>query len=419
MAMKADNAGGVKRVSRTKRKAGVSVTRKADKPIDLNEMAEAAATEAAPSPVSVSAFTSGLGSLGRVRASDVNDFMRQLIMLLEAGTPILRSLHTLALRGEKAPVRSMVADIAHYVESGNTLWQAFERHRAFNSVEISLIKASEATGTLASVLRQLVEYRERREMLKKKVRQALFYPVILVVVCGAVLLFIAKIVLPQFKEVFLKLEAVNIPWYTTAIMDGVEMATSAQAGIIFAGVIIGLVVVYAVLMRSPLWRLRLDYLRLKIPVVGKSIVQKRAVAQFTGTLSMLLKGGLSMLAALDLARAAIYNSRVAQVLQDVRDSVERGEGIEEPLRRNDHVIPGVVIDMLVTGEESGKLDDIAEHVSKVYEEELNIAVSGLGELIQPVLTIIIGGVVMGLFLALFLPLITALDSIMNQGGGGV
>ncbi|MCA1901098.1 MAG: type II secretion system F family protein, partial [Candidatus Hydrogenedens sp.] len=140
---------------------------------------------------------------GTVKYQEITDFLRQLIMLLESGTPLLKSLKTLAQRGQTEAIRGLINDMAMYVEEGNPLWQAFDRHpRYFDTVFVNLIKASEASGTLTTVLQRLVDYRQRRDLLRRKVRGALFYPIVLVIACLAVLLLLTNFVVPQFQDMY-------------------------------------------------------------------------------------------------------------------------------------------------------------------------------------------------------------------------
>lgn len=354
-------------------------------------------------------------SSGSVSHSEVTIFLRQLIMLLEAGTPILRSLKTLTKRGESAAIRGLVSDIAAYVEQGNPLWQAFDRHpRYFDPVFVNLIKASEASGTLVTVLRRMVDYREERELLRKRVRGALVYPIILVFACFGVLLLLTKFVVPEFEEMFNR-AGLEIPPFTQAFLDASDiLATWWFTPILLLFVLIAIYKLWYV--RDPRRRRRADYIKLKIPVVG-SIVHKQALVELTRTLSLLLRSGLSMMASLDLTRNAVHNSAVAQSLQGVRDNVEQGGGMEEPLRRQAHVVPHVVTDMIVTGEESGRVDQVCEQIANVYEEEVRIQVSTLGEALQPIFTVFIGAVVAFLFVALFFPLVSMIESI--AGGGAM
>jgi len=375
--------------------------------------ASAREAKAADATVSKHAPRSSFGAT-KPKARDVNNFLRQLIMLMEAGTPILKSLKTCAIRNEKAAVRTMVSDIAEHVESGNALWQGFERHpHEFDTVFVNLIKASEASGTLSDVLKRQVNYRERREMMVRKLRGAMLYPGVLLFFCGGVLLLISKFVIPEFRKTFLKLGDGTLPPQTELFFWGIEFVTSLTFLIGSAVVIAAVIGAYKLWVLNPLNRIRADRIKLSLPYLGKNIIKKRAIVEFTWTLSMMLRSGLSMMVTLDLVRSAITNRAFANTLNGVRDSVERGEGMEAPLRASSAIVPPVITDMLVTGEDSGQLDDIAEHLAKTYEEEVNIAVASLGDMLLPVMVIFIGGLVLVLFIAIFLPMITALDQLMN------
>lgn len=350
---------------------------------------------------------------GAIRHSDITMFLRQLIMLLEAGTPILKSLRALSERGEKAALRLLVTDIAQYVEMGNTLWQAFERHpRYFDVVFVNLIKASEASGTLVTVLQRVVSYRDRREMLRKRVRGAMFYPVILLVACFGAILFIARVVVPEFEDMFSKLD-VAMPAMTRYFMGAAKVAGTFWWVAILAVVAAGAAYKYWY-VRNPLRRLAADRFKLSIPIIGP-ILRKNAIVEMSRTLALLLRSGLSMMATLELVRNAIHNRAVAETLQSMRDSVERGGGLEAPLRAASDIIPPVVTDMFVTGEESGRLDAIAEQIADTYEEEVNIAISTIGDALQPILTVFIGVLVILLMLAVFVPLITMIDQLGASG----
>jgi type IV pilus assembly protein PilC len=358
-------------------------------------------------------ITAGALRMGvsRVPQRDITAFLRQLIMLVEAGTPILKSLRTLSERGPRAGIRALVADIAQYVEAGNPLWQAFERHpRYFTPDFVNLIKASEASGTLVSVLERVANYRERRQLLAKRVQSAMLYPIVLMFVCAGVVVVLTKFVVPSFMDMYSKMN-MKLPAFTTRFLGVVDFI-GTWWWLLIAGLIV-LIVLYKLLVRNPLWRLRADRIKLSIPLIGP-ILNKYAIVEFTRTLSLLLKSGLSMMVTLDLVRNAIKNRAVAHMLQSVRDSVERGAGLEQPLRQASRIIPPVVTDMLVTGEESGQLDKIAEQVADIYEEEMNISVGALGDMLVPIVTILIGILVAIVALALFVPMISMMDQV--QGG---
>lgn len=351
---------------------------------------------------------------GSVRSADVTSFLRQLIMLLEAGTPLLKALRSLSQRGDRMAVRALVGDIALYVEAGNPLWQAFDRHpRYFDSVFVNLIKASEASGTLTTVLRRSVDYRQSREILMKRVRGAMVYPILLVAACLGVVLLLTNLVVPQFVEMFERAN-LEVPPATQIFLNAVDFFNAYWW--VPVAVVFGLFVIYkAWYVRSPVRRLTADYVKIRIPIVGP-IMHKNALVEMMRTMSLLLRSGLSMMSTLDLTRNAIHNLAVASTLQAIRDHIEAGGGLEEPLRHARRVIPDVVTDMLVTGEEAGRVDAVAEQVANVYEEEVEIAVNTLGETLQPIFTIFIGAIVLILFAALFLPIIGMIQQLGNASG---
>lgn len=350
----------------------------------------------------------GFFATGSIRYTDVTVFLRQLIMLLESGTSILRSLKSLALRSERASVKGLINDIALYVEGGNALWQAFDRHpRYFDTVFVNLIRASEASGTLTVVLRRLVAYRESREILRKRVRGAMIYPVLLVIACIVALIVITSFVVPVFADFFTR-SNLQIPHSTRLLIQvSALIRTFWWVPVVL---IIALIAVYELwFVRNPVRRLAADYVKLKVPILGP-IIHKNAITEMCRTMSLLLRSGLSMMSTLDLTRAAIHNRAVAESLKGMRDSVENGGGLEDPMRAA-KVIPPVVVDMFVTGEESGRVDQIAEQIADIYEEEVRIAISGLGDALQPIFTLVVGAVVLVLFISLFLPIITMIDTL--------
>jgi type IV pilus assembly protein PilC len=391
----------------------------AAKTVDETADAETSGAKARPATRRVTAVRDTSGPRGKgllgssVRRRDITVFLRQLVMLLDAGTPLLKSLKTLSHRLENRAIRNMVQDIAEQVENGNPLWQAFERHphEYFDTVFVALVKASEASGTLVDTLRRQAEYYERREMLRRRVKTALVYPAVLVVMCGAVLFIMAKFVVPAFQEIFEGALEVEMPAFTNGLISVIQFLTSWPMLIVIAA-LIGLYVLYWFWKRSPVNRLLADRVKLRLPIVG-GISQKYAIAQMTSSLATLLRSGLSMMVTLDLTRSAIHNQAVAQVLQRVRSSVEQGQGIEDPLRAEPKVIPPVVTDMLVTGEESGQLDQVAEHIAKTYEEEVQVDINTLTDLLPVFLVVVLGLAVLMLVLGFFLPLISSIDQLTS------
>lgn len=351
-----------------------------------------------------------------VRNRDVTAFLRQLIMMLEAGTPILRALNSLANRGERQAIRKLVKGIAEHVESGNPLWQAFAREdKYFPPVFINLIKAAEASGTLTTVLRRLVENRERREMMRKRVQGAMIYPAVLVTACFGLLVIIAKIIIPIFEDIFVDF-GIELSNFTLLLVNLSNLLSAYWW--VFIVVVVGIVAAYRLWwLQSPVRRTISDRLKLRIPIIGP-ILRRNTVIDFCRTFAMLLRGGLSMMATLDLCRASVANKALSNAVQDMRDSVERGDGLEPPLRSAERsgIFPGVIVDMLVTGEETGSMDKVADQVADAYEEEVEIAVNTLGEAITPIFTVFMGAIVLLIAFAMFGPLLQMMEQL---GGGGI
>jgi len=415
-------AGPKKRAARTPAAArkGVVELRQAENLIEAeldrpSGRPDAVQTRATPA-ASVSSEAILSRAAGGVREKDITAFLRQLIMMLDAGTPILKSLKSLARRGDRKALRDMIGGIAEYVESGNPLWQAFAREgKYFAPIDVNLIKASEASGTLTTVLKRIADYREQRARLLRSLKVAMIYPSLLLFGCVGVVLVLSAFVLPAFKEAFENMGA-EISGFSQFVMSTSDFVSA------YWWVPVALLVAFVLFhnfywVKNPLRRLQSDKVKLKIPIWG-SIVQRSVIADFTNTFSMLLRSGISMLATLDLCKNAVTNHAYHSVIQDMRDSVENGEGLEAPLRQaeKDGYLPGIVVDMLVTGEESGALEQVSDQIAVIYEEEVEVAIDGIKESIVPIFVIGMGIVVGTMVFALFLPLISMIDS---MAGGGL
>lgn len=394
------------------KKAAVNL-REAESLIEAElERPEKSSSSAASRPrtvASVPVVASSSG--GSVRNKDITAFLRQLVMMLDAGTPILKALKSLSRRGDRKGVRNMVGGIREYVESGNPLWQAFAREsKHFPAVDVNLIKASEASGTLTSVLKRIADYREQRERLTKFVQVAMIYPSILVAVCLTLIIVLSKFVIPAFEEIFATMD-VEIGGFSTFVMAAAGFVDSTWW--LFTLIVVGLVVLHEMWwVKNPVRKLTSDQIKLRIPIFG-SIIMRSVIADFTRTFAMLLRSGISIMATLDLCKNSVSNRAYASVIQDMRDSVESGEGLEAPLRNAEKkgYIPGIVVDMLLTGEESGSLEKVSDQIADTYEDEVEIAVNGLKEAITPLFVVLMGFIVGSIVIAMFLPLISMINTI--------
>ncbi len=388
-----------RRVRRTANVPSQGVSEDAVRPVEVEE-----------SPPAGSPRFLGLRT---VSDREINAFLNQLILMLDAGTPLLRALKTLSVRGKSRSMRFLVTQVADYVENGNALWQAFQRHGDyFDAVFVNMVKASEASGQLVPVLRQLLEEREARAELRNKLIVATIYPTIVLIAFIAVMLFISRVVIPEFKNLF-EQSGIELSGYSAWFFNSVNTVTSLPAVIAILAVIVAVVVVYKSLRRNDGTRAQLDALKLRMPIFGP-IARSTAVYQMTRNLALMLRSGLSMLVTLDLVRGAVANQAISNMIYKVRESVEQGAGIETPMRSHEHLIPPLITDMLVTGEESGQLEEISDKVAESEREEIEKRIGILGEMLLPILILILAIPVLMLVLALMGPIF----ELMQGGAGG-
>ncbi len=346
----------------------------------------------------------------RVPEEVVTSFLRQLVMLLEAGVPLLRAMNTLASRTSNRAFAEVLKDVASRIEAGNTLWQSLSYHpQCFNHLFVSIIRAGETSGTLTEIITHLADYRAKRALMRRQVRSAIAYPVVVVVAGLAVLTLFLVVVIPAFESMFTQFD-IQLP----AITRGALAFSHALVHFWWLWIIIigGVVAAITAYSRTPSGHLRLDYWKLRMPVFGE-VMTKKVVADFAHSFGTLLNAGISILETLDLTKEAVGNDAFAQDLQQVRESIERGEGLEKPLRRS-KVVPPIVTDMLATGEESGSLEKISRQMAEIFEADVEAAVATLRSLIEPVMILGLGLVVLFLTLSFFWPYVSLINQVTSM-----
>ncbi len=351
-------------------------------------------------------------SFGKKRVPEevITSFLRQLVMLLEAGVPLLRAMNTLASRTSNKAFAEVLKDVAGRIEAGNTLWQSLSYHpRCFNHLFVSIIKAGETSGTLTDIINHLADYRTKKTLMRKQVRSAIAYPAVVVVASLAVLILFLVVVIPEFESMFTSFD-IQLPAITRgALAFSHGLVNFWWLWIVIIGGVAALMISYT---RTPSGHLRLDYWKLRAPVLGE-VMTKRVVADFAHSFATLLNAGISILETLDLTKEAVGNDAFAQDLQQVRESIERGEGLEKPLRRS-KVVPPIVTDMLATGEESGSLEKISRQMAEIFEQEVENAVNSLRALIEPVMILGLGLVVLFLTLSFFWPYVSLINQVTSM-----
>ena len=350
-----------------------------------------------------------LGLLGGRRASNraISNFTTQLATLLEAGLPVVRSLRI--LEGQMAPgvLKRTAGQVAEDVEGGNSFSEALAKHPAvFNSLYENMVRAGEAGGVLDTVLRRLADFMEKSEKIRRQIKGAIAYPA--VVITFALLIFIGLmvVVVPKFQEIFASLGE-ELPPYTQALIDASGfMKGNWYLFFLVPAVLFG---IFKLVGRTASGRFWIDRIKLLIPIFG-GIKRKSIVSRFCRTFGTLLSSGVPILDSLTITRGAMANVVVEEALDRVHESMREGEGIAKPLGES-RVFDDVLVNMIDVGEETGELDKMLVRASDTYDDEVDTLVKSLTSILEPILVIVVGGMVFMVMLALFVPLIKLMENI--------
>jgi len=363
-------------------------------------------------PVQVKKASSGLKMEinlrpGRVKLKQIAVFCRQFATMVNSGLPILRALSILTDQTENKELAKVLVQARTDVENGSSLSAAMGKHpKAFNNLFISMIKAGETGGVLDDVLLSLADQIEKEVELRRQIKSAMTYPVVVValvmLILGAMLLF----VVPQFETIYKDLGG-QLP-LPTRILLGVSSAFRNYWYIValLAGIASFLFRRYK---RTDAGRARVDAAKIRIPVFGP-LFHKVALARFSSTLAMLLRAGVPILQALDNVKETVNNQVIAAAVEDVKTSVREGESIAKPLAKH-KVFPPMVVQMLAVGEETGAVDTMLDKVAEFYNNEVTATVDALTSLIEPLLIAIIGGCVGAAVIALYMPMFNIINLI--------
>jgi type IV pilus assembly protein PilC len=343
------------------------------------------------------AFKSG----GKVNAADIAVFSRQLATMLASGIPLVQSFEIVGNGNEKPAMQKLVLDIKSDVEGGTSLHEALAKHPLhFDDLFVNLVEAGEQAGALETLLDKIATYKEKTEALKKKVKKALFYPAAVLVVAVIVTVILLLFVIPQFEELFKGFGA-ELPAFTQMVID---MSRWLQDNwYIFFGIIGGAIWAFLYFhKRSKPMREFLDRAMLKFPIIGP-IMYKSAVARFARTLSTMFAAGVPLVEALESVAGATGNIVFENAVLKMRDEVATGQRLQRAME-NTGLFPNMVIQMIAVGEEAGALDAMSGKVATFYEAEVDNAVDSMSSLLEPLIMAILGVLVGGLVIAMYLPI---------------
>ncbi len=343
------------------------------------------------------AFSSG----GRIKPEDIAVFSRQLATMLGAGIPLVQAFEIIGTGHDKPAMQKLVLEIKAEVEGGTSLHEALAKHPLyFDDLFVNLVEAGEQAGALEGLLDKIATYKEKSEAVKKKVKKALFYPAAVLVVAVIVTVILLIFVIPQFEDLFKSFGA-DLPAFTQMIINLSKFVQ--HYGILLALAVGGGIYAFTYFYkRSRRMRQLLDRLSLKLPIIGP-ILNKAAIARYARTLSTMFAAGVPLVEALDSVAGACGNIVYEDGVMKMRDEVATGQRLQRAME-NTGLFPNMVVQMIAVGEESGALDTMSGKVATFYEDDVDAAVDSMSSLLEPLIMAILGVLVGGLVIAMYLPI---------------
>jgi type IV pilus assembly protein PilC len=341
------------------------------------------------------------GGGGTITTGDISIFMRQLATMLAAGIPLVQSFEIVGNGHENAAMQKLILAVKADVEGGTALADALAKHPLyFDDLVVNLVEAGEQAGALETLLDKIATYKEKTEALKKKIKKALTYPAAVLIVALVVTTILLIFVIPAFEDLFKGFGA-DLPTFTRMVID---LSVFVRAKGLYIATLIGIAIGTFLYFkkRSRPMRHFLDRMMLKMPVIGP-ILQKASIARYARTLSTMFAAGVPLVEALQSVAGATGNIVYEVGVLAMRDEVSTGQRLQQAMENTD-LFPNMVIQMIAVGEESGSLDDMSSKVADFYEEDVDNAVDNLSSLLEPMIMSILGVLVGGLVVAMYLPI---------------
>jgi type IV pilus assembly protein PilC len=344
---------------------------------------------------------------GKVKMRDIVIFTRQFATMISAGLPLVQALDILAKQTENKTLVSIVRQVLFDVESGNTVADALGKHpRAFSSLYVNMVAAGEAGGVLDTILNRLATFLEKTEALIRKVKGAMIYPTVIALVAVVAVVIMLLFVIPTFENMFASVN-LTLPLPTRIVIGLSQLLQSywwAMGGSI-AVAVVALKRYYA----TPDGKLAIDKFMLRVPVIG-DVLRKSAVSRFTRTLGTLISSGVSILEGLEITARTAGNRVVQDSIMASRASIAGGDTISAPLAKSG-VFPPMVTSMIAVGESTGNLDEMLQKIADFYDDEVDVAVSGLLALLEPAMIVFLGVAVGGMIMAMYLPIFDMVNAV--------
>jgi type IV pilus assembly protein PilC len=337
---------------------------------------------------------------GKVSARELVVFTRQFATMIDAGLSIIQGLDILARQAETPTFRSVLRKVRNAVEEGKSLSDALKEHpKVFSNLYVNLVAAGEVGGILDTIMNRLAVFLEKNAALKKKIKGALAYPTIVLVLTIAIVIVLLYWVVPTFSAMFMS-AGQKLPGLTQLIVD---MSQWMQHNIIIViGGLIGFSVSFFYALKNPKFRFAFDKMSLKLPIFGQ-LLTKTAVARFTRTLGTLVSSGVPLVDGLEVVSSTAGNMVIEKGIIYVRDRVVEGQDMTSPLT-DVGIFPSMVVQMIGVGEATGAMDTMLNKIADFYEDEVDAAVDALTSMIEPLMMVGIGGIVGTILVAMYLPI---------------
>jgi type IV pilus assembly protein PilC len=336
----------------------------------------------------------------KITVKDIMLFTRQFSTMIDAGLPLVQCLKIMADQTDNPTLKTMLRDINNSVQSGATLSDALRKYpNHFDDLYCNLVAAGETAGILDTILKRLSEYIEKAERLKRKVKSALAYPLIVMFVGVVVMLVIMIFVIPTFEEMFSSFGK-ELPGLTQMVIDVSNVLINQWY--IIVPCLIGAFIAIKRFLKTDLGRYLFDRYSLKVPIFG-DLMRKVAVSKFTRTLATMLQAGVPIITSLDIVAGTAGNKVVEEALIDSRSAIAEGRPLVDPLLES-QVFPNMVTSMIAVGEEAGALDVMLLKIADFFDEEVDVAVETVMTMIEPLMIVFLGGTVGTLIIAMYLPI---------------
>ena len=346
----------------------------------------------------------------KIAGKDLTILTRQLAILLEAGLPLVRALRTLEKQAKNPAVRKILGKIAASVEGGAGFSEALAQFpTSFDNLYVNMVRAGEASGKLDLILNRLASFREKAAKIAGKVKSAMTYPIIVLVIAIAMTAGLMVGVVPKFEKMFKGMlgENAQLPELTMLV---VNISRTLQEHIVIVLVIVAVLIVGIHLAgKTAGGKLFLDTIKFKMPLIG-SLVSKNSISKFARTLGTLTSSAVPALDALKIVRDTADNALIAKAVQQIHDAVKEGETMSSVLSTT-NIFPVMVVSMIEVGEETAKTPEMLEKIADTYDDEVDNAVAALTSMIEPLLMMFLAVVVGGIVIAMFLPLIKIIETL--------